>query len=48
MSAMNKAEEKNISKEHEIYLKSVKASKRNNNKQNSYSCDLYRLVANCS
>ena len=28
MSAMNKAEEKNISKEHEIYLKSVKASKR--------------------
>ena len=27
MSAMNKAEEKNISKEHEIYLKSVKASK---------------------
>ena len=28
MSAMNKAEEKNIRKEHEIYLKSVKASKR--------------------
>lgn len=28
MSAMNKAEEKNISKEHEIYLKSIKASKR--------------------
>lgn len=28
MSVMNKAEEKNISKEHEIYLKSIKASKR--------------------
>ena len=28
MNAMNKLEEKNISKEHEIYLKSVKANKR--------------------
>lgn len=28
MNAMNKLEEKNISKEHEIYLKSVKAAKR--------------------